>query len=72
MPVLTGAGRKPSVTFSPLCNPTPVTLTEFFNVRCLTIAVFITEIMFLFYHSLVRQLKTRLEKPIKISDTAQV
>jgi len=42
---LTGAGRKPSVTFSPLCSPTPVTLTEFFRVRCFTIAVLITEII---------------------------
>jgi hypothetical protein len=25
------------VTFSPLCKPTPVTLTEDFKVRCLTI-----------------------------------
>ena len=32
------------MTFSPLCKPTPVTLTELFKVRCLTIAVLITEI----------------------------
>jgi hypothetical protein len=38
------------VTFSPLCKPTPVTLTEFFRVRCLTIADLVTEIMGIFYH----------------------
>src|SRR5665647_2348008 len=43
IPVLTGAGRNPSVTFSPLCKPTPVTLTEFFKVRCLTIAILFAE-----------------------------
>jgi hypothetical protein len=43
--VLTGAGRSPSVTFWPLCKPTPVTLTEPFNVRCLTIGVPNDEIM---------------------------
>ena len=50
MPVLAGAGRNPSVTFLPLCKPTPVTLTELFKVRCLTIAVLITEIIVEFYH----------------------
>ena len=40
MPVSIAAGFKVSVTFSPLCKPTPVAFTCFFKVLCFNMTLF--------------------------------